>query len=74
MKFLKPLGMKKASKPISFGQKRAMSMNNALKKAQQERRQLLKKQFLSPDPLNKVYEHKGNQLDARIKKIKDDLS
>ena len=72
MKFLKPL-LKKAKKvkPTSFGEKRSMQMNQALKKAQQERKTLLKKEYASPDPLNKAYQQKGNQLDARIRSLKD---
>lgn len=73
MKFLKPLGLSNLKKPASFGQKRAQSMNQALEKAQQERKQLLKKQYASPEPLNSYYQQKGNRLDAQIRKLKDEV-
>lgn len=84
MKFLKPglnssapkrpsgLRSDKAPKPTSFGEKRALQMNQALGKAVQERKTLLQKEFASPDPLNKVYQQKGYRLDARIRKLKDE--
>ena len=71
MKFLKPLGHKRANKPKSFGQKRAQRMAGSLQKAQQERKQLIKKQYASPDPLNSYFEQKGNRVDARIRKLID---
>lgn len=71
MKFLKPLLNNSSKKISSFGQKRAQKMNNQLSKTQNERKKLIQKQYLSPDPLNKVYEHKGNQLDVKIRKLQD---
>lgn len=73
MKFLKPLGLSNSKKPVSFGQKRAQFMNQALEKAQQERKQLLKKQYASLEPLNSYYQQKGNRLDAKIRKLKDEV-
>lgn len=79
MKFLKPLlslgsAVRKpmAPKPTSFGEKRAQQMNQSLNKAINERKTLLKKEFASPDPLDKIYQHKGYQLDAKIRKLKDE--
>jgi len=69
MKFLKPL-LNKSTKPTSFGQKRAIQMNSSLEKAKQEREKLVKKEYLSPDPLNKVYQQKGNRFDLKINKLK----
>lgn len=57
--------------PTSFGEKRAQQMNNSLQKAMDERKVLVKKELASPDPLNKLYQQKGYQLDAQIKKLKD---
>ena len=80
MKFLKHLFPGKTSslfsntkpvKPKSFGQKRAQDMNNAFNKAVQQRRELIKKEFTSPDPLNKIYQQKGRNLDVRIRNLKD---
>ncbi|MBP7842539.1 hypothetical protein KA017_00890 [Candidatus Woesebacteria bacterium] len=72
MKFLKPMGISRIAKPTSFGQKRAMQMEQALSKVTLERKNLLKKEFASPDPLNKIYQQKGQQLDAQIRKLKDE--
>lgn len=73
MKFLKPLLKKnKTVKPKSFGEKRSMQMNQALEKAKQEHKSLVKKEYMSPDPLNKAYQQKGDRLDARIRSLKDE--
>ncbi len=71
MKFFKPLGISRVVKPTSFGQKRALGMNQALLKAAVDRKNLLKKEFASPEPLNKIYQQKGRQLDVQIRKLKD---
>lgn len=70
MKFLKPLG--KLVRPTSFGQKRALQMEQRLTKATNERKSLLRKEFASPEPLNKIYQQKGQRLDAQIRKLKDE--
>ena len=72
MKFFKPLGISRVAKPTSFGQKRALQMEQALSKATLERKNLLKKEYASPDPLNKIYQQKGQRLDAKIRKLGDD--
>ena len=72
MKFLKPLGISRVAKPTSFGQKRALQMDQRLVKATNERKTLLQKEFASPDPLNKMYQQKGQRLDAQIRKLKDE--
>jgi hypothetical protein len=71
MKFLKPLlnvaAIKRPVKPHAHGQN-----VRPLNKAMTERKTLLKKEFASPDPLNKVYQKKGYDLDAKIRKMKDE--
>lgn len=71
MKFVKRLGLSRLTKPSSFGQKRAMYIAQALSKATLERKNLLKKEYASPDPLNKMYQQKVQRLDAQIRKLKD---
>lgn len=79
MKFGKPVvrfGMPsaqstKVKQPSSFGEKRAQQMSQSLHKAIDERKSVLQKEFASPDPLNKMYQQKGYQLDAQIKKLKN---
>ena len=56
--------------PKSFGEKRAQQMESSLQKAIKERKDLVRKEFASPDPLNKVYQQKGHRLDARIRDFK----
>lgn len=73
MKFLKPLSKKNPSfKPITFGERRNYEMNQSLVKATEERKKLVQKEYMSPDPLNKIYQQKGYNLDAKIRKLKDD--
>jgi len=60
-----------AAPPKSFGEKRAYQMNNALQKAMKQRKALVKKQFISPDPLSTVFKQKGHRLDARIRGLQD---
>ncbi len=73
MKFLKPLGISRTQKPTSFGQKRTQQVAQALSRATNERKNLLKKEFASPEPLNKIYQQKGQRLDAQIRKMKDEI-
>lgn len=74
MKFFKPLGLIKrktaVAKPTSFGEKRAAQMNQSLSKAINERKQLLKKEYASPAPIDKIYQKKGYALDAKINELK----
>lgn len=60
-----------ASAPRSFGEKRAQQMNTALQKAMTQRKELVKKQFASPDPLSTVFKHKGHRLDGKIRSLQD---
>ena len=57
--------------PRSFGEKRAHKMNSALNKAMRDRKDLIRKQFASPDPLRTVFKQQGHRLDAQIRRIKD---
>ena len=59
----------KSKSPKSFGEKRAQEMNSSLSKSIKERKQLVRKEFSSPDPLRSVYKHKGARLDAKIRRI-----
>jgi len=59
------------SKPRSFGEKRAQQMNSALQKAMTQRKELLKKQYVSPDPLSTSFKQKGHRLDAKIRGLQD---
>lgn len=74
MKFFKLFSKPKslASKPRSFGEKRALQMSQSVNKAIQERKMLLRKEFVSPSPLDKIYQKKGHALDAKIKKLRDE--
>jgi hypothetical protein len=73
----KPLNVKMSFRPYptntptSFGQKRSQDMDSRFQKAVEKRKSLLKKEFASPDPLNSVYKQKGQNLDAQIRKLKD---
>lgn len=75
MKFLKPINKKANArpefKPHTFGESRANQMNQSLANAEKERIKLVQKEYLSPDPLNKVFQQKGFNLDAKIRKLKD---
>lgn len=77
MKFFKPLGLIKkktaTAKPTSFGERRSYQMSQSLAKAQEERKKLVQKEYMSPDPLNKIYQKKGHQLDVKIRKLKDEM-
>jgi hypothetical protein len=86
MKFFKPLDKKALSrstsknsstkhkrKPATFGERRADKMNQSVAAATKERERLLQKEFISPDLLNKMYQRKGRQLDAKIRRLKDKL-
>lgn len=72
MKFFK-LGLSQASKPTSFGQKRIQQMAQTLSHASVQRKNLLKKEFATPNPFNKFFQQKGQRLDAQICKIKDEI-
>lgn len=59
-----------SNKVASFGAKRAGDITSRLKKAQTERKQLLRKEYASPDPLKKNYQQKGRSLDLKINRLK----
>lgn len=77
MKFLKPLTVGKKIKPAqtisprSFEEKRAQQMNQSLNRSLSQRKELLKKEYVSPEPLQTAYRKKGQILDARIRKLTD---
>ena len=60
------------TKTKTFGQARAQRMQNSLHNALKERNSLLRKEFASPEPLSSLYQYKGQQLDVKIRKLKDD--
>lgn len=72
MKFFGLLKNKRGVKPTTFGQKRAVEMKQRLSKAINERKIVLRKEYASPDPINKMYQRKGRQLDAQIRKFTDE--
>lgn len=66
----KKTGTIHSHKPQSFAQKRIESRNNSLQKAQEYRKELIKKEYVSAEPLKSEFQRKGIQTDLQIRKLK----
>lgn len=66
----KKSGASSTAKPQSFAEKRALDRQQALQKANTYRKQLIKKEYSSPEPLKSGYHEKGKRVDVQIRKLK----